>query len=332
MSAMLSSFEIDVIKILFDNQSGFDYAKDDPTLQHRQFRPPPANHRTEEFVLLPTTIEEASIDGNIRVNENIYIDQLQFKDNSRELDNTGVPGFHDQSTNARIRGAQVLQADDVTSILRLANLLLGPGFFHILLNLLWAILRIHRRTIEAIGSLQFYIAVLEKVRLGTEKPDYHTLRSFTSQVLFGHILLFWATETGVSTVDFAALKPSPSILRKYAAQIIDKYISAAALDRTRGTAKNPKTEDAVLRNLILLIRDLLIFYDLGLAISSGDFGRVEVLLGTLTMMFTGAGCKNYTSEFLHFIQNLKKVWTPALACVSCMSFITDYIANLTVEM
>jgi hypothetical protein len=33
------------------------------------------------------------------------------------------------------------------------------------------------------------------------------------------------------------------------------------------------------------------------------------------IMFTGAGCKNYTSEFLHFIQNLRKVWTPAIAYV-----------------
>jgi len=119
----------------------------------------------EEFVLWTTTIEEASIDGNVRVNENVYIDQLDFEDNGSTLDNIAIPGFHDQSTNARIRGAQVLRADDVTAILRLANLLLGPGFFHVQMNLLWAILHIHRGTIEAIGSLQFYIAVLEKVRL-----------------------------------------------------------------------------------------------------------------------------------------------------------------------
>jgi len=163
--------------------------------------------------------------------------------------------------------------------------------------------------------LQFYIAVLEKVRLGTEKPDYHTLRSFTSQVLFGHILLFWETITGTSTANFAKSKPSASTLRNYAVQIMDQYVSAAALDHTRGTAGIPHTDDPVLRNLVLLTRDLLTFYDLGLAISSGDFGRVEILLGVLTMMFTGAGCKNYTSEFLHFVQNLKKVWTPAITNV-----------------
>ncbi|KAG1898294.1 uncharacterized protein F5891DRAFT_955809, partial [Suillus fuscotomentosus] len=63
-------------------------------------------------------------------------------------------------------------------------------------------------------------------------------------------------------------------------------------------------------NIILLNCDLLIFYKLDLAVSLGDFGWVEIFLGTLTMMFAGAGCKNYTTEFLHFIQNLKKNWTP----------------------
>jgi hypothetical protein len=159
-----------------------------------------------------------------------------------------------------------------------------------------------------------------------EKPDYHTLCSFTSQVYFGHVLLFWETITGTSTADLAKSKPSASTLHNYAVQIIDKYISAAALDHTQGAA------GIVLRNLILLIRDLLTFYDLGLAISSGDFGRVEILLGILTMMFTGAGCKNYTSEFLHFIQNLKKVWTPAIACMSCVKLTAAVITELNTEM
>ncbi|KAG1892814.1 hypothetical protein F4604DRAFT_1540661, partial [Suillus subluteus] len=64
--------------------------------------------------------------------------------------------------------------------------------------------------------------------------------------------------------------------------------------------------DGVLRNIILLNRDLLIFYERYLAVSSGDFGRVENFLSALTMIFAGAGCKNYTGELLQFIQNLKK--------------------------
>ena len=79
--------------------------------------------------------------------------------------------------------------------------------------------------------------------------------------------------------------------------------------------------DSAQRNTILLNRDFLMFFELSSAISSGDFGRIEVLMGTLTMMFAGAGCKNYTTELLHFTQNLKHVWTPQFACVL---LIVDY--------
>jgi hypothetical protein len=33
-------------------------------------------------------------------------------------------------------------------------------------------------------------------------------------------------------------------------------------------------------------------------------------------MFRGAGCNNYCTEILHFILNLKYVWTPAFAYVT----------------
>jgi hypothetical protein len=61
------------------------------------------------------------------------------------------------------------------------------------------------------------------------------------------------------------------------------------------------------------MRDSLVFYLLRTSISSGDFGRVELLLGTLTMMFSGGGCTNYQTELLYFLQNLKKVWPEPFA-------------------
>lgn len=39
--------------------------------------------------------------------------------------------------------------------------------------------------------MQYYILLLGRVRLGAEHPDYHTLVSFTTQILIGHILLYW---------------------------------------------------------------------------------------------------------------------------------------------
>ncbi|KAJ7885216.1 hypothetical protein B0H13DRAFT_1452503, partial [Mycena leptocephala] len=72
-------------------------------------------------------------------------------------------------------------------------------------------------------------------------------------------------------------------------------------------------DDIAYHNICLLTRDLLMVAVLVRAISDGDIGRIEVLLPHLTMMFRGSGCNKYCMEILHFIQNLKHIWTPELA-------------------
>jgi hypothetical protein len=132
--------------------------------------------------------------------------------------------------------------------------------------------------------------------------------------------LYWTSETGSSLVDFAVSKPTPETLLEIAGCIVNKFISDAALSHAKSTPGQPETEDTAACNSILMIHDLLTFYKLNLAVGSGDFGHVEILLGTLTMMFAGAGCTNYTLEFLHFIQNLQKVWTPELAYMFLLQY------------
>lgn len=270
MQDMTAAFEIDVIKILMDGQQGFDYLQDESELQHKKYRPPPPGYKTKEYVLRTTTIEENSTEGNIKVNENIYLDQCELKDNGIELEDTAVGSINDRDTNRLIRAAMVLRADDRTTVLRLAHLQLAPGMFHVLLNLLWAILKIHRGTDADDGSLQFYISLLTKSRLNSDHPDYNTTRSFFNQVLFGHIMLYWTSETGMSLVELANSKPTALKLREYAARIISKHISTAAL------ANADHVNDGAKCATILLDRDLLTFYTLSLAIGSGDFGRVEI--------------------------------------------------------
>ncbi|KIJ06387.1 hypothetical protein PAXINDRAFT_22597, partial [Paxillus involutus ATCC 200175] len=72
-------------------------------------------------------------------------------------------------------------------------------------------------------------------------------------------------------------------------------------------------DDNARRNLQILTRDLLYVLELLHATSAGDFGRVEDILGDLAMVFRGAGSNNYCAEILHFIFNLKRVWTPEFA-------------------
>jgi hypothetical protein len=71
--------------------------------------------------------------------------------------------------------------------------------------------------------------------------------------------------------------------------------------------------DRVHQNTHLLSRDLLYMAELVRAISDGDIGRIEDMLPLLAMMFQGASGNNNCTEILHFILNLKHVWTPEFA-------------------
>ncbi|KAJ7687309.1 hypothetical protein B0H14DRAFT_2653906 [Mycena olivaceomarginata] len=246
---------------------------------------------------------EGSTEGSTLVNENIYLDQLDF--DLHDLDNIAVPSYNDQKTNALIRSAQLLRMDDLSAILRLEQLQPAPGAFHTELNLSWMLLKVHRGDGADLGSLQYFIGlltkvrlgwipptsktfvflltqVLTKVRLGSDHPDFETLVSLLTQVLTGAMLHYWEIETGMSITQLANSKPTASRLLEIAGTIFHKYAS--------GAVNSPPNSDYTTRNLHLLMRDTLVFYLLRTSISSGDFGRVELLLGTLTMMFSGGGC------------------------------------------
>ncbi|KAJ7882739.1 hypothetical protein B0H14DRAFT_3753165 [Mycena olivaceomarginata] len=325
-SSLQRHFRISIVELLIADNRDFDYIRNSPELRHPSYRPPPADHKTNEYVLRTTTVDEGSTEGSTLVNENIYLDQLDF--DLHDLDNIAVPSYNDQKTNALIRSAQLLRMDDLSAILRLEQLQPAPGAFHTELNLSWMLLKVHRGDGADLGSLQYFIGlltkvrlgldhpdfetlvslltqVLTKVRLGSDHPDFETLVSLLTQVLTGAMLHYWEIETGMSITQLANSKPTASRLLEIAGTIFHKYAS--------GAVNSPPNSDYTTRNLHLLMRDTLVFYLLRTSISSGDFGRVELLLGTLTMMFSGGGCTNYQTELLYFLQNLKKVWPEPFA-------------------
>ncbi|KAF7976464.1 hypothetical protein HWV62_6721 [Athelia sp. TMB] len=313
--AINRQFVLEILNILLNHEDGFDYIdKSDSRIQPHSYRPPPKKYKTQEFVLRTTKIDEGSTDGNIEVAREQYFDQLGFKDH--ELDDAAIPSIHDQSTNAKVRAGQILRKGDTNMINHMACFMCGIGWFHVQLNLLWALLHIHRGMREQIGSLQYFIVLLGRTRMGSAKPDFNTMRSLATQVLAGNILSYWKVATGGATLaQFAATKPTIEALLLHAESIYSNWVSEKALRMASGTPGVGGSNDGTKHNTVLLNRDFLMFFVLSSAISSGDFGRVEILQGPITMMFSGAGCRNYSTEFLHWIQNLKYGWTPDFANV-----------------
>ena len=354
----LESFQfqlkIVIVHVLTKYSEHFKSYATHPALQHKSRRPMPKGYVTEQYPLRATTIDEASVRGNLLYHEDVYLTQL--KRDPEELSKYAIPTFNDQLTNSRIRSGQILRARDLNSWSRREVFQLGFGLFHLCLNLVWALLHIHRGTLEQTGSLTYFFALLEKTRLGGEHPDYHSLLSSLTQIHDGLLLNAWRSECGHSNLEeFSKVKPSPEQLLSIAKQILLNYATAlvkpdtretescseedvsdsgedmdSGSDTERGPAPRPEhvqvltpDDDLAHRNIRLLTRDLLYLEELIRAISDGDIARIEDFLPQLAMMFRGAGGNNYCTEILHFIFNLKHVWTPEFAFVHSYSILND---------
>ncbi|KAJ6592212.1 hypothetical protein DFH09DRAFT_906761 [Mycena vulgaris] len=193
---------IAVISCLTTHTEGFEGLMKDPLLLHTVIRAIVVGEFTEAFPIRATTIEETTTRGNLLFHDDVYINQL--KHNSTSLSKYAIP--------------------DVNAWERREIFQLGFGLFHLCLNLVWAILHIHRGSINDTGSLTYFFALLEKTRLGGEHPDYHSLLAALTQVLDGLLLNAWRKECGFNTLaDFAKSRPTAQQLRDIAARILSDY-------------------------------------------------------------------------------------------------------------
>jgi hypothetical protein len=198
-------FSVIILQVLFKHSSHYSVYASDPDLQPISRRPLAANEKTKQFPLRTTTIEKASIQGNLTVHDDAYLNQL--KREAKHLVHYVILSINDQSTNARIRGGQVLCINDLDPWTRHDVLQLEFGLFHLCMNLIWALLHVHRSSLHQTGSLTYFFTLMEKARLGAEHSDYLTLLVALTQILKGIILDAWLDELG-DLANFAKMKPS----------------------------------------------------------------------------------------------------------------------------
>ena len=96
--------------------------------------------------------------------------------------------------------------------------------FHLLLNLILGLLHVHYGTINVPGGLAFYFALLKKVQLDEEHPDFHTLLTALTQILDSLLLNAWrqecAADDHIIFTNFLATAPTPEKLLKYVHHIL----------------------------------------------------------------------------------------------------------------
>ena len=90
---------INISDVLFKYVEGFAYVKDHSCFQHPARRAIPKGHKTKFYCLRATTIEEASVEGNLLVHDDIYRVQLKLDP-------------HDSSLKVILRHHTVIVFDD----------------------------------------------------------------------------------------------------------------------------------------------------------------------------------------------------------------------------
>ncbi|KAF8232784.1 hypothetical protein L208DRAFT_1270506 [Tricholoma matsutake] len=349
MQSYATQNTINIAKVLITYVKGFACYQNLKELQNIPRRRLPLDHKTQSYPLRASTIEEASTTGNLLVHDDIYLVQLDCS--PEDLDKYTIPAFNDQLTNAWICGGQAMRNQDLTPWTRREIFQLSFSVFHLTMNLIWALLHVHHGTINQYGSLSHFFAVLEKVRLGAEHPNFHTLLTTLTQILNGLILNAWRDVCGFSSLDvFAESHPTTAQILKLAGDILKNYAtptenmepskkpskaqrtapqpSAGASSGESESSGSDSSDDEPTdkppsspvinithENIIQLMRDLLYVIELVCAVSDGDFGQIEDILPDLACIFHGTGSNNYATEILHLLFNIKEVWTPEFAYV-----------------
>lgn len=306
LRSSMHQFRCYILNVLCRDQNQSEYS-DHPAFKYKARRPLPPKHRTVQFPLKISTIDESTTSGNLEVLEDIHLTQLKMT--YEDLEDLAILSINDQSTQSHLRSAKALRHRDMNSFTRVQCFQLAIGLFHLCLNLVWTLLHIHRGSISSVGSLTYWFAILEKTRLGCQHPDYHSLLAAMMQILDGLLLDCWRMQSGFDTLaQFTESKPSADTLVNIADSILRQHATPIAEPPESDTTSLRPSDDVIHQNTRLLIHDLLYVAEVTRAISDGDFGRVEDILPTLAMIFRGAGGKNYCTEILHFIHNMKKVW------------------------
>ncbi|PBK62309.1 hypothetical protein ARMSODRAFT_1061495, partial [Armillaria solidipes] len=214
-----SQLKIIISKVLFDYCDKFDSDLcEHQSLQHKSRRRIPDEYITLCFPIPVSTIPEATTKDNIRFHDHVYLVKL---------------GRNISTLSTR----QVFQ--------------LGFGLFHACQTLVWALLHNHRGVVSQVGSLAYFFELMDKTRLGSAKPDYHTLLYALTQIFDGLILNAWRQECGYSSLEeFASSKPNPTQILDLSEKILNNY--AVPLEqpfapwkfRLGGKAKAAETEEA----------------------------------------------------------------------------------------
>ncbi|KAG0011207.1 hypothetical protein BGZ81_002342 [Podila clonocystis] len=252
-------------------------------------------------------IDQSSVEGNLEILKFITACTLvlpaNYFDNGKRVIVAG-----DQLTVSRVEAIQRCVDDDVRAFDRMEWALPALQLFHLQMNLCSLILKTHLGESNKPGSLSFYVARLKRKRISEGSSSFHAADELMRNVFDGMVLRLWQEELGIDPSEtLEALGANHDTTRMF-----DQVSTAAEAIRTRYLVlpeANRKAYGNANTNAALFIQDMLVYIELGDAIKQGDVGRIEAVLGPITIMFQAGGTKNYAIQLLRLAFDIRHTWT-----------------------
>jgi hypothetical protein len=291
-------------------------------------RPPPVfrvpsgkDHRTLQFVLPTQHQEVASLDGNKKALQ--WILKYAFLgEGPSQVDkearktfalNNVLPLVGDQLTDQRMRSTGQQHAGEFNSFERLDFLSSHFGWFHAGMAVVNSF---HKQFYgddrKSDFGLAHIIKILERKHLHTTSTQgtfYHSFQQLIRHVFEALVRTLFLKVGKVSSLAELRMRPAVELVQ-IAQQIISGYASIQAV-RTHERLPT-KEQDLLMRNSMLMTKDLLDWIVLQDAMKLGDTGLMKASLPRLLFRFLGNGNSNYAHEMLEALQGFVHEWSEGL--------------------
>ena len=322
--SILHQAAILAVQSLTKHMSDFKKYADEPLFQSPRRRPLPDSHRTRTFPVVASLGEKFTIARFTALTRDTYVTKLHLDEESFEK--RVIPCINDVMVNVCIRRAQTSPSTTDADRRLLNSLQLGPGLNDILRKMVAQMIKNHcPKGSDSTHGLASLFKTINKSHLALARPqDHDAAVSALETILGGSFLDCWRINCGYdSLAAYAASDPKPEEILALAKKIVIKHAKRVIPNQPERFPDDSQYsdelsdhdhEDLVYQNHRLLLRDTIYVVLLKRAISDADFGRIEDFLGVIAVGLLGGGLQDTCFEIMHFLYNLKNVWSEQFGC------------------
>lgn len=261
--------------------------------------------KTESHVLGAIFANEGTTDGTYEVHENIFLQQLGFKEDSAFFKDFVSIVIGDQKTAALSRRVQQDQEFASNAYDRKRWLLPVTALFHWRQNRLWAMQSVYSGTVSGSSqaSLASHMNYWKVLQVPLEKAPFAVLEQLVLSSWDARIMAFLSYELERQGITINSAKDLEDALQRLGKEGLRRTIEGLAETIFSESAyvgrDNPVENDEEHLAHIRFLNDGLLYKSMCHGIRHGDIGLIERALSASIFWCAGTKSHNYTAEMLN---------------------------------